>query len=43
LENQKGMDHSEDLIVDGRIIFEGTLEKYGGKVWTECIWTRIGA
>jgi hypothetical protein len=25
-----------------KIIFECTLGKYGGKVWTGCIWLRIG-
>jgi hypothetical protein len=30
----KGRDHSEDLGVDGRIILEWILGKYGGKVWT---------
>jgi hypothetical protein len=39
--NVRGRDHSEDLDVDGRIILEWILEKYGGKVWTECICLRI--
>jgi hypothetical protein len=42
LENLKGRDHSEDLGVNGRIIFECILGKQGGKVWTEFIWLRIG-
>jgi hypothetical protein len=29
----KGIDHLEDLDVDGRIILEWILEKQGGKVW----------
>jgi hypothetical protein len=35
-------DHSEDLIVDGRIILELILEKYDGGLRTGCIWLRIG-
>jgi hypothetical protein len=42
LENLKGRDHSEDLGVDGRIILEWILGKYGEKVWDGCIWIRIG-
>jgi hypothetical protein len=41
LENLKGRDHSEDLDVDGKLIQESILGKYGGKFWTECIWLRI--
>jgi hypothetical protein len=41
-EDLKGRDHSEDLGVDGKIILEWISEKYGGKVWTGCIWLRIG-
>jgi hypothetical protein len=36
MENLKGRDRSEDLGVDGRIILEWILGKYGGKVWTVC-------
>jgi hypothetical protein len=39
-ENLKGKDHSEDLDVDGKIILEWILGKYGGQVWTRCIWLR---
>jgi hypothetical protein len=39
----KGGDRSEDLRVDGRIILEWFLRKYGGRVWSGCIWLRIGA
>jgi hypothetical protein len=42
LENLKGRDHSEDLGVDGKIILEWTLGKWGGKVLPGCIWLRIG-
>jgi hypothetical protein len=31
-----------DLEVDERIIFQSILGKQGGKVWTGCIWFRIG-
>jgi hypothetical protein len=41
-ENFKGRYHSEELGVHGRIILEWILGKYGGKVWTGCIWLRIG-
>jgi hypothetical protein len=41
-ENLKGSDHSEGLIVGGKIILKWILEKEGGKVWTICIWLRIG-
>jgi hypothetical protein len=41
-ENLKGRDLSEELGVDGRIILEEILGKEGGKVWTGCIWLRIG-
>jgi hypothetical protein len=36
-ENLKGRGHSEDVGVDGRIILEWILGKYGGRVWTGCI------
>jgi hypothetical protein len=32
LENLKGRDHSEDLGVDGKVILELILGKYGGTV-----------
>jgi hypothetical protein len=40
--NPKGKVHLEDLGVDGSIILKWLLGKYGGKVWTGCIWFRIG-
>jgi hypothetical protein len=40
--NVKGRDHLLDLGMDGRILLECILLKYGGKVWTGCIWLRIG-
>jgi hypothetical protein len=42
LENLKGSDHLEDLGVDEKIILECILGKQGGRVWTGCIWLRIG-
>jgi hypothetical protein len=38
----KGKDNSEDLDVDGKIILEWILGKYGGRVWTGIIRLRIG-
>jgi hypothetical protein len=32
VENLNGRDHLEDLSVDGRIILEWVLQKYGGKM-----------
>jgi hypothetical protein len=40
--HKKGRDHSEDLDVDGKIIFEWILGKWGGKIWIDCIWLRTG-
>jgi hypothetical protein len=40
--NLKGIDHPEDLGVDGKIILEWVLGEEGGKVWTEFMWLRIG-
>jgi hypothetical protein len=37
-----GRDHLEDLDVDWRIILKWILGKQAGKLWTECIWLRIG-
>jgi hypothetical protein len=33
-ENLKGRYHAEELGVDGKIMLEWILRKYGGKVWT---------
>jgi hypothetical protein len=41
LENLKGRNHLEDLGIDGKIILEWMLGKWG-KAWIECIWLRIG-
>jgi hypothetical protein len=41
LENLKERDHSDELGIDGRIILEWILGKYGGELWTGCIWPRI--
>jgi hypothetical protein len=38
----KVRDHLEDLGVDEKIKSELILGKYGGKMWTECRWFRIG-
>jgi hypothetical protein len=40
-ENLKARDHSEDLDLDGKIMFEWILGKQGGKVLTECLWLWI--
>jgi hypothetical protein len=37
----EGKNHSVDLGIDGKIILEGILREYGGKMWTGCIWLRI--
>jgi hypothetical protein len=42
LEKLKGRDHAEDLDVDGKIISERILGKFGGSVWSGFIWLRIG-
>jgi hypothetical protein len=42
VENREGRNHLENLDVDGRIISEWVLGKYGGKMWTGFIWLRIG-
>jgi hypothetical protein len=39
-ENLKGRDHAEDPGVEWKIILDWLLGKYGGKVWTGCIWVR---
>jgi hypothetical protein len=38
----KGSDHLEDLAVDGKVILEWILVKYGEGVWTGFIWLRGG-
>jgi hypothetical protein len=42
LGNLKGTEHSEDIGVDGRIILEWILRKYGEKVLPGFMWLRIG-
>jgi hypothetical protein len=41
-EYANGRDYSEDLSIDERIILKWILGKYGGKLWTGCVWFRIG-
>jgi len=41
LEYQKGRGHSEDVGIDGKIILERIFGKFGGKVWTGCIWISV--
>jgi hypothetical protein len=36
-----GIDHSEDLAIDGKIILEWILGKWGRKLWTGFIWLRL--
>jgi hypothetical protein len=43
VENLKGGDNLEDLSIDGKIILNWILRKEGGKLWTGCIWLRIGS
>jgi hypothetical protein len=40
LENQKEVDHSEDVSIDGKIILEWILGKEGGGMWTGFVWLR---
>jgi hypothetical protein len=38
----RGMDHSEDIRIDGMIILEWILGKWGERAWTGCIWLKTG-
>jgi hypothetical protein len=38
----KKIDHSEDVGIDLKIILHQILGTQGGKVWTGCIWLKIG-
>jgi hypothetical protein len=42
-QNLKGRDNSEELGVDEKIMLECILRKWSVKLWTGCIWLRIGA
>jgi hypothetical protein len=42
LENLKVRNNSEDLGLDGRIIYDCILGKYGGRAWIGFIQLRIG-
>jgi len=35
-------DHLEDLVIDGKIILNFNLKKWGGKAWTGFTWLRRG-
>jgi hypothetical protein len=39
----EGMNHLEDVNIDGKIMFEWYLGKEGGRMCTGFIWLRIGA
>jgi hypothetical protein len=41
-ESQKEKDHWEDQDVGGWTILKWILERWGGMVWIELIWLRIG-
>jgi hypothetical protein len=41
-ENLDGRDYSEDLGVDGKVILQRVLRKYGRNVWTGFTWLKIG-
>jgi len=41
-ENLKGRDHTEDIGLDGKIMLQWVLGKYGEKLCIGCIWLRIG-
>jgi hypothetical protein len=43
LESLKGSDHSEDLIIDDRIISKQIFKKYGGRMWSGLIWLKTQA
>jgi hypothetical protein len=38
----KGKYHLRYLCVDGRIILKWILEKYSVRMWTGCMWLRVG-
>jgi hypothetical protein len=40
--NPEKRDHSENLVVDGKIILECILGKQEGKAWIGCIRLKIG-
>jgi hypothetical protein len=41
LGNLNGEDHLGDSGIDGKILLEWISGKYGGRVWTGCIWLWI--
>jgi len=41
LENLQGRDDLEDLGIDGKIMLEWVLGKWGGEIWAGCIQFRL--
>jgi len=41
-ENLNGRDYWEEVGIVGKIILECILKSYGGKMWMEFIWLKVG-